>query len=45
MFHKIAGTRRLHRMLLSGTNGAAIIASWRREVETFEQRRKPYLLY
>ena len=45
MFHKIAGTRRLLRMLRDGRDGAAIIASWREEVADFVARRKPYLLY
>lgn len=45
MFHAIAGTRRLHRMLRTGRSGAAIIKSWRDEVGRFEARRTFYLLY
>ncbi len=45
MFHKIAGTRRLHRMLESGSRGQAIIAAWQKEVAQFKARRARYLLY
>ena len=45
MLHKIAGTKRLHRMLESGVGGAAIIAAWQAEAEAFRKRRMPYLLY
>ncbi len=45
MFHRIAGTERLHRMLLNGTPGTAIIAAWRAEVAAFKAQRKRYLLY
>lgn len=44
-FHVIAGTRRLHRMLIAGASGDAIIRSWRTEVAAFEKARTPYLLY
>ncbi len=44
-FHKIAGTRRLHRMLVKGATGSAIIGAWRGEVEKFKARREGYLLY
>lgn len=44
-FHKIAGTRRLHKMLLNGQPGQSIIQSWRAEVQTFKQKREAYLLY
>lgn len=44
-FHRIAGTKRLHRMLLSGAPGNAIIGSWRPEVARFMHQRAPYLLY
>jgi len=45
MFHAIAGTRRLHRMLASGSDGAAIAAAWQAEVAQFKTRRARYLLY
>src|SRR5262249_11895411 len=32
MFYAISGTKRLHRMLDSGSDGAAIIAAWRDQV-------------
>ena len=44
-FHHIAGTKRLHRMLLRGTTGHAIVRSWRSEVSHFKRQREPYLLY
>lgn len=44
-FHYIAGTKRLHRMLLRGASGTAIIRAWRREVADFERQRQPYLIY
>jgi hypothetical protein len=45
MFHAIAGTRRLHRMLAGGSGGGAIIAAWADEVGRFKARRAPYLIY
>jgi uncharacterized protein YbbC (DUF1343 family) len=45
MFHAIAGTKRLHRMLEAGSNGAAIVAAWQAEVAQFKARRARYLLY
>ncbi len=45
MFHAIAGTRRLHRMLAGGSDGAAIIAAWADEVARFKSQRAPYLMY
>ena len=45
MFHAIAGTRRLHKMLEGGSSGAAIIAAWQDEVAQFKARRARYLLY
>jgi hypothetical protein len=45
MFYAIAGTKRLYRMLASGSDGAAIIAAWQTEVAQFKARRAPYLLY
>ncbi len=44
-FHHIAGTKRLHRMLVRGATGHAIVRSWRSEVARFERQRAPYLLY
>jgi uncharacterized protein YbbC (DUF1343 family) len=45
MFHALAGSKRLYRLLLAGSDGSAIVASWRREVEAFRERRAKYLLY
>jgi uncharacterized protein YbbC (DUF1343 family) len=45
MFHALAGTKRLYRMLLEGREASAIVAAWRDEVETFKVRRAKYLLY
>ena len=45
MLHAIAGTKRLHRMLDSGSDGAAIIAAWQTEVAQFKALRARYLLY
>ena len=45
MFHAIAGTKRLHRMLEAGSSGAAIVAAWQAEVAQFKARRARYLLY
>jgi uncharacterized protein YbbC (DUF1343 family) len=45
MFHALAGSRRLYRLLLSGSDGSAIVAAWRAEVEAFRVRRAKYLLY
>jgi uncharacterized protein YbbC (DUF1343 family) len=45
MFHAVAGTKRLNRMLMDGRSGAEIIAAWRTEVARFRQQRAPYLLY
>jgi len=45
MFHALAGTKRLHRLLESGSDGAAIIAAWQAEVAQFKTRRARYLLY
>jgi uncharacterized protein YbbC (DUF1343 family) len=45
MFHALAGTRRLHRMLASGSSGEAIVAAWQREVAQFTALRAHYLLY
>ena len=45
MFHAIAGTKRLHRMLAAGSSGAEIIAAWQGEVAQFKMQRARYLLY
>ena len=45
MFHAIAGTKRLHRMLEAGNDGTAIVAAWQAEVAQFKARRARYLLY
>jgi hypothetical protein len=45
MFHALAGTKRLHRMLSGGSSAADIIAAWQPEVARFKAQRKPYLLY
>ena len=45
MFHAIAGTKRLHRMLEAGNGGTAIVAAWQTEVAQFKARRARYLLY
>jgi uncharacterized protein YbbC (DUF1343 family) len=45
MFHSIAGTRRLHRMLANGSDGTAIIKAWQAEVAQFKALRARYLLY
>jgi uncharacterized protein YbbC (DUF1343 family) len=45
MFHAIAGSKRLHRMIAEGSGAGAIIAAWQDEVAAFRARRAPYLLY
>jgi uncharacterized protein YbbC (DUF1343 family) len=45
MFHALAGSKRLHRMLLDGREPGAIVAAWRDEVAAFKARRGKYLLY
>jgi uncharacterized protein YbbC (DUF1343 family) len=42
---KIAGTRRLHQMLISGNTPEQIINAWKQEVAMFGLRREKYLLY
>ena len=44
-FHVIAGTKRLHGMVMKGASGAAIVRSWQSEVASFQDQRRPYLLY
>jgi len=45
MFHLISGSRQLHRMLMAGETGDAIISAWRREATAFKTARRPYLIY
>lgn len=45
MFHAIAGTERLYRMLMSGSDGGKIVAAWQAEAAQFKARRARYLLY
>jgi len=45
MFHALAGTKRLHRLLLAGSDGGAIIEAWRGEVDAFRAQRSKYLMY
>jgi uncharacterized protein YbbC (DUF1343 family) len=45
MFHALAGTKRLYRMLLDGREAGAIVAAWHDEVEAFKALRAKYLLY
>ncbi len=45
MFHALAGTKRLHRLLEGGSDGAAITTAWQAEVAQFKVRRARYLLY
>ena len=45
MFYAISGTKRLHRMLLSGASGTAIISAWQDELARFDARRQNYFLY
>jgi uncharacterized protein YbbC (DUF1343 family) len=45
MFHALAGTKRLRRMLADGASGADIIAAWQDEVARFRAQREQYLLY
>ncbi len=42
---KLAGTRRLGRLLSAGQDGAEIAAAWRPDVDRFKHARTPYLLY
>lgn len=45
MFTLIAGTSRLHRLLVDGARGSDIVADWRQDTGRFRARRQPYLLY
>ena len=42
---RLTATPRLKEMILAGKRPDEIVASWRAEVEAFERRRAPYLLY
>ncbi len=42
---RLTATPRLKQMILAGRRPDEIAASWRAEVEVFERRRAPYLLY
>ena len=42
---RLTATPRLKQMILAGKRPEEIAASWRAEVEAFERRRTPYLLY
>jgi hypothetical protein len=42
---RLTATPRLKQMILDGRRLDEIVASWRAEVEAFERRRAPYLLY
>jgi uncharacterized protein YbbC (DUF1343 family) len=45
MFHALAGSKRLYRLLQAGSDGKAIVAAWQSEVAQFKDRRAKYLLY
>jgi uncharacterized protein YbbC (DUF1343 family) len=45
MFHVIAGSKRLYRLLSEGKDASQIVASWGAEVERFRAQRASYLLY
>jgi uncharacterized protein YbbC (DUF1343 family) len=45
MFHAIAGTKRLYRMLTQGSDGGALVGAWQGEVAQFKAQRARYLLY
>jgi uncharacterized protein YbbC (DUF1343 family) len=42
---RLTATPRLKQMILAGRQPAEIVASWRTELNAFERRRAPYLLY
>jgi len=42
---KLAGTRRLQKMLEHGATPEQIVAAWQDDVTDFEHARRPYLLY
>ncbi|MGH1417229.1 MAG: exo-beta-N-acetylmuramidase NamZ family protein [Hyphomicrobiaceae bacterium] len=45
MFHLLAGTKDLHRMLKSRKSAKEIIASWQNDISKFKDQRAHYLLY
>jgi len=45
MFHALAGSKQLYRLLQAGRDGRAIVAAWQREVAHFKDRRTKYLMY
>ena len=45
MFDAIAGTKRLYRMLATGSGAVEIIVAWQGEVARFRAQRARYLLY
>jgi len=44
-FDRLAGSSELRETLLAGTPCENIIESWSSDLEQFQERRKPYLLY
>jgi uncharacterized protein YbbC (DUF1343 family) len=42
---RLAGTAKLHEMLLAGKSPREIVGDWSEEVERFRETRRPYLLY
>ena len=44
-FEKLAGTEQLRKDIVVGKNEEQIRASWQKELETFKQIRKKYLIY
>lgn len=42
---KLAGTDRLYELLTAGASPETIVAAWQEDVETFRERREPYLIY
>lgn len=44
-FEKLAGTEQLRKDIVAGKNEEQIRASWQKELETFKQIRKKYLIY
>lgn len=44
-FRLLAGNNRLRDQIVSGMDAEQIRATWRKDLDAFRQRRKPYLLY
>lgn len=44
-FEKLAGNRKIRRMIIDGMSADSIKATWADEVKAFRKRRAPYLLY